>query len=409
MPLHPMLSQLSRNRLMPSLIVLQIAIACAILGNTLFLLVQQASPLLIDDGVAGDELIIVDQLVSRNGLWSAAQTRAGADALAAIPGVRHSTAVIGAPMRQTMTLVIALKAANGRVVKASGYAGEKLIDTLGLQLSRGRDFSADEYREMSFADRDTSTTLPIIITEAMARALFDDGEAVGGQLQSENGDSHYVVVGVLRHLLRYQVGELDDGQAEYSLLIPNWVGQTPLLSYVLRIDPAQRAQVMRALPQVLAREFDGSRMPAINPFIGEYQQLRRDALHTRRAAVWLLTAVNLVVASITLIGIASLSGYWIQQRYRQIGIRRALGATRGQILRYFMAENLLLTVLALILGTLLALIINQLLMQHYELSRLPWPYLPLGALLLIALGQLAVLGPSRRAAAVPPAAATRGV
>lgn len=409
MSLHPMLSQLSRNRLMPSLIVLQIAIACAILGNTLFLLVQQAAPLLIDDGLAGDELIIVDQLVSRNGVWNAAQTRAGNDALAAIPGVRQTSAVMGAPMRQTLTLVIGLKAANGRVIKASGYAGERLVDTLGLQLSRGRDFSADEYREMDFSDRDKSGTLPIIITEAMARVLFPGSEAVGSQLQSEDGSSHYVVVGVLRHLLRYQVGELDDGRAEYSLLIPNRIGQTPLLSYVLRIDPDQRRQVLAALPKVIAREFDGSRMPAVNPFIGEYQQLRRDALHTRRAAVWLLTAVNLVIASITAIGIASLSGYWIQQRYRQIGIRRALGATRGQILRYFMAENLLLTTLALILGTLLALIINQMLMQHYELSRLPWPYLPLGALLLITLGQLAVLGPSRRAAAVPPAVATRGV
>lgn len=407
--LHPMLSQLSRNRLMPSLIVLQIAIACAILGNTLFLLLQQAAPLLIDDGLAGDELVIVDQLVSRTGQWNSAQTRAGADALAAIPGVRKAGAVMGAPMRQTLTLVIGLKAANGRVIKASGYAGEQLVDTLGLQLSRGRDFSTEEYREMDFSDRDESGTLPVIITEAMARVLFPDSEAVGGHLQSEDGSSHYVVIGVLRHLLRYQVGELDDGRAEYSLLIPNWIGQTPLLSYVLRIDPAQRRQVMATLPAVLAREFDGSRIPAVNPFIGEYQQLRHDALHTRRAAVWLLSAVNLIVASITLIGIASLSGYWIQQRHRQIGIRRALGATRGQILRYFLAENLLLTALALVIGTGLTLAINQLLMQHYELTRLPWRYLPIGALLLIVLGQLAVLGPSRRAAAVAPAVATRSI
>ncbi|MGE8218150.1 MAG: ABC transporter permease [Stenotrophomonas acidaminiphila] len=116
-----------------------------------------------------------------------------------------------------------------------------------------------------------------------------------------------------------------------------------------------------------------------------------------------------MVATITLIGIASLSGYWIQQRTRQIGIRRALGATRGQILRHFLAENLVLVGVGLALGLLLALGINQWLMQHYELARLPLPYLPAAAVLLLALGQLAVAGPAHRAAGLPPASAARSV
>jgi putative ABC transport system permease protein len=56
---------------------------------------------------------------------------------------------------------------------------------------------------------------------------------------------------------------------------------------------------------------------------------------------------------------------------------------------------------------LLAYLINQLLMQHYALPRLPLYYLPIGALVLWVLGQAAVFGPARRAAAVPPAIATR--
>jgi putative ABC transport system permease protein len=46
-------------------------------------------------------------------------------------------------------------------------------------------------------------------------------------------------------------------------------------------------------------------------------------------------------------------------------------------------------------------------METYELPRLPWYYLPIGAVALWVLGQLAVLWPARRAAAVPPAIATR--
>jgi putative ABC transport system permease protein len=99
----------------------------------------------------------------------------------------------------------------------------------------------------------------------------------------------------------------------------------------------------------------------------------------------------------------------VQQRTKQIGVRRALGATRGQILRYFQTENFLLATLGIVIGMMLAYGINQLLMGKYELPRLPAIYLPIGAVVLWLLGQLAVFGPARRASAVPPAVATRTV
>jgi putative ABC transport system permease protein len=55
----------------------------------------------------------------------------------------------------------------------------------------------------------------------------------------------------------------------------------------------------------------------------------------------------------------------------------------------------------------LAFGINVYLMQHYESQRMPVYYLPAGAIALWLLGQLAVIGPARRAAAVPPVVATR--
>jgi putative ABC transport system permease protein len=90
-----------------------------------------------------------------------------------------------------------------------------------------------------------------------------------------------------------------------------------------------------------------------------------------------------------------------------IGVRRALGATRGHILRYFQTENFLLATLGIVLGMALAYGINLLLMIHYELPRLPAVYFPVGALALWLIGQAAVLGPALRAAAVPPVVATR--
>jgi putative ABC transport system permease protein len=90
-------------------------------------------------------------------------------------------------------------------------------------------------------------------------------------------------------------------------------------------------------------------------------------------------------------------------------VRRALGATRGNILHYFQTENFLLATIGIALGMVLAYGINLLLMLHYELPRLPVIYFPVGAIALWLIGQLAVLGPALHAAAVPPVVATKSV
>ncbi|MFO7340384.1 MAG: FtsX-like permease family protein, partial [Lysobacteraceae bacterium] len=126
-----------------------------------------------------------------------------------------------------------------------------------------------------------------------------------------------------------------------------------------------------------------------------------------RSMAWLLGTVCVALLLVTALGIIGLASFWVQQRTKQIGVRRALGATRGQILRYFQTENFLLATVGILLGMVLAFAINQVLMGRYDLARLPLWYLPVGAVLLWGLGQLAVLPPARRAASIPPATATR--
>jgi len=125
--------------------------------------------------------------------------------------------------------------------------------------------------------------------------------------------------------------------------------------------------------------------------------------------IGLLIASALGLLFVTALGIAGLANFWVQQRTRSIGIRRAIGATRSDILRYFQTENFLIVTGGIVLGGVLAVALNLLLMTHYELPRLPLWYLPIGALALWSLGQLAVLSPALRAARVPPVVATRSV
>jgi putative ABC transport system permease protein len=147
----------------------------------------------------------------------------------------------------------------------------------------------------------------------------------------------------------------------------------------------------------------------IEPAVVDYEHLRDVAFQSRRASVWLLAVVNLVVATITGIGIASLTGYWIAQRTRQIGVRRALGATRGDILGYFLTENFLISLGGVVAGTVLAMGLSLWLVMRFETQRLSLLYVLAGVVLLLLLGQCATLAPAMRASRVPPVEATRTV
>lgn len=409
MSIRMLFSTLRRHSLMPSLVLLQVALACAILCNVLFLAWQQLEPMLAPSGVDAKGLILVDQLNLPNGAWTSAEVSAGTHALREVPGVRAVSAGLGLPMMSTYLCVMALQGPTGVKVGASCYEGEGLVKTLGIQLVAGRDFLPSEYRDAGVASKGVVT--PLIITEALAHKLFGAVDAVG-KLLGDPGDksaAHYQVVGVARHLLRNQLGMANHGRADDTVLLAHRVGKTASLSFAVRVDPAMRDIALGGVRRAISHQFGALLQAGYPAQVGFYSTRRAAAFKTRRAALWLLLGVTLTVLVVTVIGIMGLTGFWVQRRTRQIGIRRALGARRADILREFMAENALIVSIGVTIGMVLAYVGNALLMKQYELTRLPWEWLPAGAVLMLVLGQLAVLSPALRAAAVPPVVATRSV
>ena len=74
-----------------------------------------------------------------------------------------------------------------------------------------------------------------------------------------------------------------------------------------------------------------------------------------------------------------MASLWVTQRRKQIGVRRALGARRVDILRYFLTENFMITSVGVVGGVLLAIGLNQLLVSKLEMAKLPLDYLLTGA------------------------------
>ncbi|KAF1712589.1 ABC transporter permease [Pseudoxanthomonas kalamensis DSM 18571] len=411
MEIRPILSTLRRHKTAAALIVLEIALTCAIICNALFLISGRLNQINEVSGLAEDELVRVQLTGIGTNENDEAMTRTDLAALRAIPGVKAATVLNQVPFVNSSwnSGVNLSKDQERSTLNATVYLAEdQFIDTLGLRLVQGRNFEPDEYIEWSVGSTpDYEGGIPVaIITQKMADKLFPGESAIGKTFYSWGGDKPTRVVGVVEHLIR---PSMQGGPAarEFSMVFPIRVPYSMGGNYLLRTDPGRRDEVMKAAKDIL-RSNDPNRI-ILEENSKTMQELRQEYHQQSRSMVWLLGIVIAALLVITALGIIGLASFWVQQRTKQIGVRRALGATKGQILRYFQTENFLLATLGIVIGMLAAYGINQLLMSKYELERLPLLYLPAGALALWLLGQIAVYWPARRAADVPPATATRSV
>jgi putative ABC transport system permease protein len=407
MDIRPILSTLSRHKTAASLIVLEIALTCAIICNAVFLIAQRLERMDRPTGMADSELVRINVAGIGEDENADALVRQDVAALHALPGVRAATALNHVPFDgSSWNSSVSLEPDQPMPNLSGGvYLGENLVGTLGLRIVEGRDFNADEYVDWEALNEPGSRlSIPaVILNRTVAEKLFPGQSAVGRNIYSWNdNDIPHRVVGVVDDLIRPR----DSGNASeamYSILLP--VRNVTMGRFALRTDPVRRDEVLKVAVATLERNSARRIIQDQDTFA----QVRSDYYRQDRSMAWLLTAVIVALLVVTALGIVGLASFWVQQRTRQIGVRRALGATRGQILRYFQTENFLLATLGIAIGMVLAYGLNQLLMGRYELPRLPLVYLPVGAVALWLLGQIAVYWPARRAASVPPALATRSV
>ncbi|MDO5611557.1 MAG: ABC transporter permease [Pseudomonadota bacterium] len=406
---RPILSTLSRHKSAVAILLLEVALTCAILCNALYLVHRRVEAISIPSGMDEAHLLHISLTGIGQQDDAMAQTRADLAALRGLPGVANASMVSQVPLTNSSwnSGVENLPDDKGIVVNATMYMGEEgMLDTFGLAVTSGRAFSADDIidipDEAAFSSFQPRVT---IITHTLAEKLFP-GENAAGKPVYMGMPQPITVVGVVDALQRPSARNWSAEESQYSMLFPVRFPYTVAHRYVIRTQPGvAQPQVLDAAVGEL-RRLNPRRVILDKQSFGE---MRQNYYAQDRATVWLLSIISLILLTVTAFGIVGLASFWVQQRTKQIGVRRALGATRGDVLRYFQTENLMIVGGGIVLGMLLAFGINQWLMRAYELPRLPWPVLPVGALVLLALGQLAVLWPALRAAAIPPATATRSV
>lgn len=398
--IRPILAALRSHKTAVMLLVLEIALTMAVLGNLVFIVWGTMQRSHVPTGVAEGQVGLIQSIgvIGQDGPETLATDLA---ALKGTPGVENA-AYGGPPLWYASTTPLFLDP-NRSQVAANAYefmGSQGLSDTLGVRIVEGQNFKPEELPDASQWGQ--VKEIPVLITRALAQKLFPEGHALGRIFY--DGNTAMRVTGVIEHLRGEITGRATD---DYSVMIEYLVGPQAMGGgFTIRARDARR------LPQVLlaaAAAMQKASPAHVQSLVATMPELRQKYFQSDLAAGHMLVAIMLILLVVTALGVSGLASFWVQQRRRQIGMRRALGATRGDILHYFQMENLLIVSGGVLLGALFAYALNLFLMKRFELDHLPAHYLLVGAVALWALGQLAVLGPALRAANVPPVVATRSV
>lgn len=402
MEIRPIISALLRNKIGAILIALQIALTLTIITNSAFIIQQRKDEVARPSGMNESDTFFVAASVFAQTIDIRQRVREDLDALNAMPGVLAATPIQSVPLSGggwgEDFYLHPEQPSNETINFGNFMVNEDGVEALGLEMVAGRNFTADEIGWRGLTD----STYPdrVIISQALADALFPDGDAVGQLVYDEPAADPTRIIGVYR---RMQNAWPSSSNVELTGIMPQ-ISEAPSMRYFIRAEPGARDRVMAEVEQLLAAQ-PGRIIRIVRSIEEQKQRIYADDV----AMIRLLSGVVLLLTLITAFGIVGLARFSVTQRRKQIGTRRALGARRRDIVRYFMLENWLITSVGIVVGVAGSVALNYFLDNEFQTGRLEWFYLPLGMIFLWLLGQLAVLEPARRAAGVPPALATRSV
>ncbi|MGI9220844.1 MAG: ABC transporter permease [Woeseiaceae bacterium] len=402
MELGPIWRAILRNKSSYALIALQIAVTMAIMVNAIAIIQERSSQMARASGIDEDNIITMTSIAFVPDTDMRSMIDEDLRMLRAMPGVANAIATNSFPLRGggwSMGLTTEPDDSIDGIGTAIYFSDEHSIDTLGTTLIDGENFALDE---IAWNDEESSTWPATgILTEALAAELFPDEEgSYVGKTTYINGNDPVKIVGIVDKLQAPWNGW---ESVENSMLVPNR-RDNEFQRYIVRVEPGIINEMIPKIEEAMAANKD-----RLIENVRTMHEVRERAYTGDAAMVTMLTFVVVLLTAITGLGIVGLASFSVSRRTRQIGVRRALGATRTEIMRYFMVENFIISSVGIVSGGVFAVALNIFMVQAYALTPLAWYVVPIAMIILWLVGQAAVAGPARRASAISPAIATRSI
>jgi putative ABC transport system permease protein len=402
MHIGPIVRALLHNPTRFWLITLEVALTLAIVVNCVSIILEQRELINRQSGLDEANLVVVTTRPFTDDFGDDGFLDGVRDEdlrrLRALAGVRAAATIDWLPLGGGGSITVL------RPPEAEGdgqpcpffVVGSGALDALGVELVAGRDFVESDMRP-GLDDPEN-----LIVTRALADRLYPDGDALGKPLHDVDADALFgTIVGIIDRMDNAWPGS---SIGELVMLRPGPDQDPRRLRYLIRTQPGGVDAVFDQLePTIL--DVNSDRLITVRP-LSEY---KARYFRSERVLVKVLTALAVLLVGVTSLGVVGLTSFSVTQRTREIGTRRALGATRSEILRYFVSEVWVIVGIGLASGVFLAYALNYALAHLAGATTLSWSLVAGGAALLWAIGVAAALVPAFQATMVPPVVSTRTV
>ncbi len=395
------------NRVRGLLVVSEVALSLVLLVGAGLLLRSFARLNSVNPGFDAQNVLTTGVSLAKTKYPTAEQQRAAFNEIVqrvqAVPGVESAGAIYPLPMGGTSTantFVIA-----GRPPVAPGdkpIADYRAISpdyfrVMRMALTRGREFT----------ERDAEhAPLAVIVNESFARRFFAGGDAIGQRIGIERGLEETEappareIVGIVGDVR--SVG-LDEA-AGPEFYVPAAQEPEAYMDIVLRTSAANTAGMAASLRAAIKAVDAEQYVPRIEPMT----QLVAESIARRRFNVLLTSLFAAVALLLASVGIYGVTAYTVAQRTHEIGLRLALGAQTGDVLRLVLGQGLRLILGGIALGLLAAFALTRVLasMLYGVTATDPLTFAGI-SLLLMTVALFACYIPARRATKVDPMVALR--
>jgi predicted permease len=281
---------------------------------------------------------------------------------------------------------------NEQMAFDASVVGPNYHETMGIRMAQGRGFT-DQDRE--------GAPGVVIVNEALAQRLFPGESALGKKLTLQTNGAPLEIVGITRDIKHHDLTEtplphfdlpaLQRGYDSYTNVVIRTQGPAKDLI------PAVRAELLEVDPALPVQD-----ITAVSTDID-------NTLAATRLASTLISIFGLVALVLASIGLYGVMAWMVSHRTREVGIRMALGARPGDVLKLVLKQGLVLTLAGVVIGLIAAVIATRLIdtQQLYGVSATDPFTFGVIALLLTAVSLLACYLPARRATKVDPLTALR--
>jgi putative ABC transport system permease protein len=403
MDIKPILLALKQNKMLSMLIVLQVAFTLAVVSNSLFVTTATLKEWNLPSGLNSENIISVQAQLYDKSVDSRQVVIDDLEKFKQLPGVIDATTASQIPFGAEAVSNVFLETGDEpQAYRTNIFDFDATgINVLGVTLLDGRDFNESEVVRHDPSQSDAQPAV-VMISTSQAEALFPDESAIGKTIWLEQNSQPVQVIGIYSDFMNGESLNFE-GMSFHTIIRPvvSWQrGEDP--NYLIRVEAGMAEGLFDDISNIIYGT--QGRYLYVLERLTRTQKRMYDGRGSN-AATFLV--VSLVLVLITGLGTAGLVSFLVNQRKQQIGVRRALGAKRRDITRYFLVENSILTWTGLILGGVLTLVITYVLTDSAGENILQMKYLFIVAFGLWLVNLVSVYFPARRAARIEPAIVTR--